>query len=210
MDPQKGLLTIVTGPSAVGKGAICRALLKRQPQVRFSVSLTTRPARPGEANGVEYIFVSHEEFQRQAAAGELLEWAEVYGRWYGTPRSGVEQAIGRGQDIILDIDIQGAAKVRSLYPDALSVFVIPPTIEELGSRMRRRGTESEDGVRRRLGEVPAWLQQGLTYDYVVLNDDLGAAVTDLEAILKAEKCRTSRRGGAQIQSLLTKGRAVWR
>lgn len=210
MNPHKGLLTIVTGPSAVGKGAICRSLLQQIPHVRFSVSLTTRPARPGEIDGIEYTFVSREEFLRRVSAGELLEWAEVYGNLYGTPRSGVEAALDRGEDIILDIDIHGAAAVRAAYADSLSVFVIPPDIAELARRMRGRGTETEASVNRRLGEVPHWLEQGLAYDYVIVNDVLERAAGELVAILTAGKCRTSRRGGQQIRNLLERGNVEWR
>lgn len=201
----RGLLVIVTGPSAVGKGAICRALLERTPGVRFSVSMTTRPPRPGERDGVEYYFVSKEEFERQIATGGLMEWAEVYGNYYGTPRRQVEEALERGEDIILDIDVVGANSVKARYPDAVSVFVIPPTMAELHARIRKRGSESEEAVQRRLQEAPRWVENGLTYQYVLVNDDLDQAVAELQAILVAERCRTSRRGGLLIRRLLEKG-----
>lgn len=200
-----GLLVVLTGPSAVGKGAICRALLQQWPQARFSVSLTTRPARPGEVDGVEYFFVSHDEFRRRVEAGELLEFAEVYGQYYGTPRSYVEEMIARGEDVILDIDIIGARQVREHFPQGVFVFVIPPSVEELKKRIEKRGTESEVAIRRRLAEVPEWLNQGLTYDYTVVNDDLTEAIEELKAIIIAERCRVSRRGGALIRQLLEKG-----
>lgn len=205
MQTGRGLLIIVTGPSAVGKGAICRALLDRSPGVRFSVSMTTRPPRPGERDGVEYFFVSREEFERRVKAGELLEWAQVYGNFYGTPRAPVEAALASGQDVILDIDIVGANTVRRHYPDALSVFVIPPSMKELEVRMRRRASETEEAVRRRLAEAPRWIAHGLEYDYVLVNDRLDKVVSQLAAIITAEKCRVSRRGRELIRVLLEKG-----
>lgn len=205
MQAGRGLLIIVTGPSAVGKGAICRALLRHDSGVRFSVSMTTRPPRPGERDGVEYFFVTREEFERRVQAGDLLEWAEVYGNYYGTPRRPVEQALARGQDIILDIDIAGATAVRRRYPDALSVFVLPPSMEELEARMRRRASETEEAIRRRLAEAPRWIAQGLEYDYILVNDDLEQAVSQLRAIIVAERCRVVRRGRELIRTLLEKG-----
>lgn len=201
----KGLLIVVTGPSAVGKGTICRALLQEVPDIRFSVSCTTRKARPGETHGVEYFFVTHEEFRRKIERGELLEYAEVYGNYYGTPREYVEQVTEAGHDIILDIDMVGARAVREKYPGAVSVFVIPPSMEALRQRIIGRGTESEEAVQRRLAEAPRWIEEGLTYDYVIVNDSLDGAVAHLKAILQAEKSRTVRMGGLQIRSLLEKG-----
>lgn len=201
----KGLLMVVTGPSAVGKGTICRALLADAPDIRFSVSCTTRKARPGETNGVEYFFCTHEEFQQKIKNGELLEWAEVYGNFYGTPRQYVDEVTESGQNLILDIDMVGARSVRTHYPDAVSVFVIPPSMAALEQRIRARGTESEEAVQRRLQEAPRWIEEGLTYDYVIVNDDLQAAVRRLRAIVEAERSRTSRDGGQLIRQLLEKG-----
>ncbi|MBP2020083.1 guanylate kinase [Symbiobacterium terraclitae] len=201
----RGLLIVVTGPSAVGKGTICRALLAGNPDIRFSVSCTTRPKRPGEVDGVEYYFISREEFQRRIAAGEFLEWAEVYGNYYGTPRSYVEEVTARGQDVILDIDRVGARAVREHYPDAVSVFVLPPSLEALRQRIAARGTETPEAVARRLAEAPEWIREGLTYDYVIVNDDLNRAVAELRAIITAEKARTARGGALLIQTLLEKG-----
>lgn len=201
----KGLLIVVTGPSAVGKGTICRALLAEAPDIRFSVSCTTRKARPGEVHGQDYFFCTHEEFQEKIAKGELLEWAEVYGNYYGTPRKYVDEVTAAGQNIILDIDMVGARAVRQQYPDAVSVFVIPPSMKALEERIRARGTESEEAVQRRLKEAPRWIQEGLTYDYVVVNQDLKEAVRQLRAIIDAERCRTNRSGSQLIHRLLAKG-----
>lgn len=201
----KGLLIVVTGPSAVGKGTICRALLAEAPHIRFSVSCTTRPIRPGETHGVEYFFLTHEEFRQKIEAGEFLEWAEVYGNYYGTPRSYVEEVTDQGHDIILDIDRVGARRVRERYPDAVSVFVIPPSMEALSQRIAARGTETPEAVQRRLAEAPEWIREGLTYDYVIVNDDLSRAVQQLKAIVIAEKARTARGGAALVKTLLEKG-----
>ena len=201
----KGLLVVVTGPSAVGKGTICRALLAEAPDVRFSVSCTTRPARPGEVDGVEYFFVTHAEFRRKVEQGELLEYAEVYGNYYGTPRAYVERVTDEGQDVILDIDRVGARAVREAYPGAVSVFVIPPSLEALSQRIAARGTETPESVQRRLTEAPRWIEEGLQYDYAIVNDHLSTAVRQLRAIIDAEKSRVVRRGGALIRRLLEKG-----
>lgn len=201
----KGLLIVVTGPSAVGKGTICRALLQEAPDVRFSVSLTTRKPRPGEVDGVEYFFVSHQEFRRRIEAGDVLEWAEVYGNLYGTPKSQVVMATDQGHDVLLDIDMQGARQVRGRYADAISVFVIPPSMEELKKRMMARGTEDSAALQRRLEEAPHWIQEGQTYDYVIVNDSVPRAVARLKAIIVAEKARTAQHGGEMIRTLLERG-----
>lgn len=201
----KGLLIVVTGPSAVGKGTICHALRQETPNLHFSVSCTTRKIRPGEVHGKDYFFITEEEFQRQAEAGELLEWAQVYANFYGTPRQYVDEMIEAGHDIILDIDMQGARRVRDMYPGSVFVFVIPPSMEALRQRIAARGTESEESVRLRLQQAPKWIEEGLTYDYVVVNDELRHAVGHLKWIIEAEKSRTTRRGGALIRQLLEKG-----
>jgi guanylate kinase len=201
----KGLLIVVTGPSAVGKGTICQALRQETPNLHFSVSCTTRAMRPGEQEGREYFFVSEEEFQRRIQAGELLEWAKVYANYYGTPRQYVDQMIDAGHDIILDIDMQGARRVREMYPGSVFVFVIPPSMDALQQRIRGRGTESEESVQLRLQQAPKWIEEGLQYDYVIVNDDLSKAVHHLRSIIGAEKSRTTRQGGALIRQLLEKG-----
>lgn len=201
----KGLLIVVTGPSAVGKGTICDALRQDAPDVKWSVSCTTRAARPGEVHGREYFFISHEEFQRRIGAGELLEWAQVYQNWYGTPRQYVDEMIDSGYNMILDIDMQGARRVREMYPGSVFVFVIPPSMAALRQRIVGRGTESDEAVQIRLQQAPKWIEEGLQYDYVIINDDLCSAVSHLRAIIEAEKSRTTRQGGALIRQLLEKG-----
>lgn len=201
----KGLLIVVTGPSAVGKGTICHTLRQETPNLHFSVSCTTRAMRPGEEHGREYFFVSHEEFQRRIAAGELLEWAKVYNNFYGTPRQYVDEMIDQGHDMILDIDMQGARRVRDMYPGSVFVFVIPPSMEALKHRISARGTETPESVELRLQQAPKWIEEGLQYDYVIVNDDLRTAVGALRSVIEAEKSRTTRQGGALIRQLLEKG-----
>jgi guanylate kinase len=202
---QAGVLLVITGPSAVGKSAIVGELVRNRPHIRYSISCTTRSPRLGETDGVEYFFVTREEFERKAQTGQLLEWAEVYGNYYGTPRDYVEAMLANGQNVILDIDINGAVQVREKYPEAVSIFVIPPTVSELRNRIMRRAADSAESVERRLAQVPRWLEQGLTYDYVLVNDDLARAVEQLGAIVIAERCRTASYGKALISALLEKG-----
>lgn len=202
---RKGLLIVVTGPSAVGKGTICQALLAENPTIQFSVSCTTRKPRPGEVNGVEYFFLSHEEFKSKIAAGEFLEWAEVYGNYYGTLKSYVDDVRASGKDIILDIDRVGARSVRETYPDAVWIYVIPPSMEALRQRISARGGDSPEAVSRRLAEAPKWIEEGLTYDYVIINDDLHRAVNQLRSIVEAERIKMDRYGADLIRTLLTYG-----
>jgi guanylate kinase len=201
----KGLLIVVTGPSAVGKGTICNALRQETPNLHWSVSCTTRKQRPGEVHGKDYFFIDEPEFRRRIEAGELLEWAQVYSNFYGTPRQYVDEMIEAGHDIILDIDMQGARRVRDMYPGSVFVFVIPPSMETLRQRIGGRGTESEESVRLRLEQAPKWIEEGLQYDYVIVNDELHAAVRHLRSIIVAEKSRTTRAGGALIRQLLERG-----
>jgi guanylate kinase len=201
----KGLLIVVTGPSAVGKGTICNALRLETPNLHWSVSCTTRTQRPGEVHGKDYFFIDEAEFKRRIEEGELLEWAHVYNNYYGTPRQYVDDMIEAGYDMILDIDMQGARRVRELYPGSVFVFVLPPSMEALRQRIIGRGTETDEAVRLRLEQAPQWIEEGLQYDYVIINDELHEAVRQLRSVIEAEKSRTTRRGGALIRQLLTKG-----
>lgn len=187
-----GLLLVISGPSGAGKGTVCRTLRERMPHIGYSVSATTRPPRPGEKDGENYFFLDREKFLALLAEGAFLEWAEVYGNLYGTPRRPVEEALARGQDIILEIDTQGAAQVKKHYPEGVFIFIIPPTFEELEDRIKKRGTETPAAIAARLGWVEKELQQLELYDYVVVNDQLDEAVAKLQAIITAEKCRTKR------------------
>lgn len=188
----RGLLLVISGPSGAGKGTVCRELLKRLPGLRYSISATTRPPRPGEQDGVDYYFVSQEEFRRLQEAGELLEWACVYGNCYGTPRRPVEEALRRGDDILLEIDVQGARQVKEKFPEAVTVFLLPPSYQELTRRLLGRGTDDAEQVSRRLDLAPQEVGQARHYDYIVVNEEVSLAVAKIEAIIVAEKCRPLR------------------
>lgn len=189
----RGKLLVVSAPSGAGKSTILREVLAQTPALAFSVSHTTRAPRPGERDGVDYHFVSRETFLTMREAGAFLESAEVHGNGYGTGRQGVEAALASGVDIILDIDVQGARQVRQAMPEALTVFIVPPSWEELERRLRGRGTESEDKVRLRLANARQEVEEAPLYNFVVVNDRLDEAVTAFRSILLAERCR-GRRG----------------
>lgn len=186
----QGILTVISGPSGCGKGTVCRALLERSPAAALSISVTTRAPRAGEAEGVHYYFVSRAEFKQMVAAGEVLEWAEVYGDFYGTPRRPVTDLLTRGRDVLLEIDVQGARQVKERFPKAVLIFLSPPSFGELERRLITRGTDSAEKIKCRL----EWSRREMTavyrYDYVVVNDRVDDAVTKIEAIMTAEKCRT--------------------
>ena len=183
---------VIAAPSGTGKTSLARALVERDPQVVFSISATTRPPRPHETDGVDYEFVDEAAFDRMLAAGELLEWAEVHGHRYGTPARGVAAALQRGEIVVLDIDIQGARQIRRAFPDAVLIFILPPSGDELVRRLRGRGSEAPAERRRRLGNARAELHAAGEFDYVVVNDDFEGAVGALQAILAAERRRYDR------------------
>ena len=187
-----GSLIVISGPSGAGKGTIVKALLDRYPSVHYSVSATTRAPREGEVNGVNYWFVTREEFERMREQNELLEWAEVYGNYYGTPCRRVLEAIDRGHDIILEIDPQGAMKIKETFAGAVFIYIVPPSPRELSKRICGRGTESQEAIRQRLNSVANELQYVHEYDYLVINDELKEATADVAAIIRAEKWRVKR------------------
>ena len=194
-----GTALVVSGPSGVGKSTICREVLRRLPAMHFSVSCTTRSPRLGETHGVEYTFLTREEFLRRVDAGEFLEHAEVHGNLYGSLRSEVESYIDEGRDVLLDIDVQGARQVRSraagtpLGPCTEFVFIGPPSFAEMERRLRNRGTDSEEGIARRLANARRELAAWRDYAYLVINDTVEAAVEDLLAIVRGAGCATCRR-----------------
>lgn len=181
--PTSARLTVVSGPTAVGKGTVVTALSRAHPEIFVSVSATTRPARPGEVNGVHYLFTSEAEFDELVATGALLEWAVVHGvHRYGTPRAPVLAALAQGRAAVLEIDLQGARQVRTTWPDAQFVFLAPPSWEELVRRLVGRGTESEAQRERRLVTARAELASQSEFDHVVVNHEVGQAVDDLVAL----------------------------
>ncbi len=186
----RGQLIVLSGPSGVGKSTVIARLLASRPDIYFSVSYTTRDPRPGERDGVNYNFVSRPEFERMIADGELLEYAEYVGNYYGTSLKVIRDKLERGIDVLLDIEVQGAAKVRERCPEAVLVFILPPSSQVLADRLRGRSTDSEEVIALRLERARAECRESLHYDYIVINDDVDHAAQELRAILDAHHCRT--------------------
>ena len=201
LQQRRGMLVVISGPSGVGKTSICKEVLAAMPDVIQSVSCTTRAARPGEEHGREYFFISRDEFDAYMAAGEFLEWAVVHEHRYGTLRQQVEDLTAAGQDVLLAIDVQGAANLRAANVDAVYVFVLPPSWGALESRLQGRGSESEDVRQRRLQVAREELRHYTDYDYVVYNDHLVVAAETLQAIILAERHRIVRLGTALLDDL---------
>ena len=183
----KGKLLVLSGPSGAGKSTVVSKLMERRGDVCFSVSATTRAPRPGEQDGVNYFFVTRERFEEMVRTGELLEHAEYVGNCYGTPRAYVEQRLEAGYNVILDIEVQGARQVMEAAPEAVLVFLIPPTLAELERRLRARGTESDEVIRGRLERAKEECRSDF-YRYIVINDDADTAAKELDAIITAEQC----------------------
>jgi guanylate kinase len=191
---RKGLLLILSSPSGAGKTTLTRMLMAWDPTIRFSISATTRAPRPGEQDGREYFFVSKADFQAQVAEGQMLEHAEVFGNFYGSPRAPVDQAMAEGRDTVFDIDWQGGQQIRSsaLGRDVVSVFVLPPSIAELDRRLRGRGQDSEAVIATRMAKSRDEISHWAEYDYVLVNSDLDTAFAQLVTILQAERQRRDR------------------
>ena len=187
-----GLLFVITAPSGAGKSSLIDALLKEDPQLKLSISYTTRPPRPGEQNGREYHFVDEKTFLGMLERGEFFESAEVHGNRYGTAQSVIREALARGQDLVLEIDWQGAQQVRKLLPDAIGVFILPPSVPELERRMRARGQDSEAVIRRRLASAEEEISHSPEFDYVIINKDFEIAKQDLQAIIRTERLKKAR------------------
>jgi guanylate kinase len=182
-----GNLYVVAAPSGAGKTTLVRLLLEQEPGVNLSISYTTRPPRPGEQNGREYHFVDAPEFQAMIARQEFLEWAEVHGNFYGTSKKWIADRLAAGCDVLLEIDWQGAQQVRSLFPQAIGVFILPPSMEELTRRLTGRGTDSADVIARRLAVAHAEMRHVGEFDYVIINDQLAQALDDLRAVVRASR-----------------------
>jgi guanylate kinase len=195
-----GNLFIVSAPSGAGKSSLVKALLERDSRIRLSVSSTTRAPRPGEVDGVHYHFVSRELFQERLGHGEFLESAEVYGNFYGTSQRWIEDQIASGLDILLEIDWQGAAQVRRLMPHALSIFILPPSLEELQRRLDGRGTDSAEIIAKRMAAAREDISHALEFDYLVINDVFDEALADLLAITRSQRLLIQRQ--TKQQSLL--------
>jgi guanylate kinase len=196
LPPRRGVIFILSAPSGAGKTTIYRAALKAIAGLEFSISLTTRAPREGEADGIDYSFVSEEEFKRRQSSGELAEWARVFEYSYGTPRAPLDAAVTAGRDMLLDIDIQGARQIRALYPrDAVGIFVLPPTFAELEGRLRGRATEEESKIQHRLRKAREEAQAYPEYDYLIVNAEVAKSVARLETIVNAERLKVSRLRG---------------
>ncbi|OPZ74535.1 MAG: Guanylate kinase [Firmicutes bacterium ADurb.Bin456] len=189
---KQGILLVFSGPSGVGKGSICRALLRENPAMHLSVSATTRLPRNGEVHGVDYYFHDDETFKKMIKGNELLEWAEVYGHLYGTPRKSLQGILDQGDDVILEIDIQGALQVKKQFPLAVLIFVLPPSRLALESRLRARGADSREEIGKRLRCITGELEMACRYDYIVVNDEVERALNTVRAIIIAEKARSLR------------------
>ena len=190
---ERGQLIVLSGPSGVGKSTVIAELFAQRINIYFSVSYTTRQPRVGEQDGVNYNFVSREEFERMIADDELLEYAEYVDNYYGTSMKLIQEKLDAGIDVLLDIEVQGAAKVRARCPDALFIFIIPPSFEELSRRLHRRNTDSEEVIAGRLAKARQEFREIPKYDYLVINDKVANAVHEIEAILTAAECRVSSR-----------------
>ncbi len=183
---------MISGASGTGKGTVCRQLLMEIPTLFYSISATTRKPRAGETDGVEYFFLTRETFEEWIAAGKFLEHAEVYGNYYGTPAHKIEERLNRGEDVLLEIDIQGALNVMAKKPDGVYIFLLPPSLDELRNRIKNRGTESPETFARRFQSAVTEIETGRKYQYAVVNDTVAAAVEKIRAIIEAERCRVER------------------
>jgi guanylate kinase len=204
--PVRGRLFVIAAPSGAGKTSLVRALMEREPGLRFSVSFTTRKQRPNEVHGRDYFFVAREEFDRMVAAGEFLEHATVFDNSYGTARRQVEDSLAAGQDLILEIDWQGARQIRRALPECRSIFILPPSRPELERRLRGRGTDAEDVIQRRLRDAAGDMGHWREFEFVVVNDDFERALGELQAIVqgRGEASQSDRAGLAGMADGLTK------
>lgn len=187
MKNKKGTLFVFSGPSGVGKGTLVSRLFSEMEGLNYSVSCTTRKPREGERDGVEYRFVSEEDFKRHIQAGDFLEWASVHGHHYGTLRSDVQRVLDQGHDIVLEIDVQGALQVKEKIPEAVTIFIAPPSPQVLEKRLRNRGTEDEQELRIRLANAEREMEQKSKYDFCVINDNLAEAVEELKQVIRGQR-----------------------
>lgn len=188
---RQGMLFVVSAPSGAGKTSLCRAIITAVPGMRHSVSFTTRPARPAEIEGQDYHFVAEAAFRAMIKEGVFLEWAEVYGNLYGTPRAPLRRWREEGIDVLLDIDAQGASQIRRQEPQAVSIFILPPSLEALRRRLEVRGADPSDEIAKRLKKAKDEVKHYRDYTYVIVNDDFQVSLRQLEGIVLAERCRTA-------------------
>jgi guanylate kinase len=186
--PSKGRLFVISAPSGVGKTTLIHRVRRQWPEIRFSVSCTTRSARPQEIPGQDYHFVTPEQFRQGIETERFLEWAEVHGQYYGTERQQLETWLDEGRDVLVDIDVKGASQIRCGYPQAHSIFIVPPSLEVLRERLRQRNTESDEQLRKRLAAAQRELQHAPWFDFIIINDVLDDACADLQSIIQACHC----------------------
>lgn len=187
-----GRFYVISAPSGTGKTTLLKRIMGEFPQMKFSVSYTTRPPRPGEKEGLDYHFVSRDEFQKMIQAGAFAEWTEVHGNYYGTSRTFLEECLARDVDVILDIDTQGAEQIHKRYRDGVFIFILPPGIGDLKERLTRRGSESQEMIDLRLRNASKEIKKMDSYDYVVINEQINDAIERIKAIIIAEKCKRKR------------------
>lgn len=200
----KGFLLVLSGPSGSGKGTVSAALMEKNKEIKYSTSVTTRTPRPGEVNGENYFFATMEEFEKMVENDELLEHAHVHTNYYGTPKEFVFNQINQGEIVLLEIDVQGALQVKDKYKEAVFIFLLPPSMDELLDRIRKRGTETEEDIETRFSNAFKELDFVGEYDYFVVNDSVDQAAKDIESIIAAEKLRVKRH--SDIKKIMMKGR----
>ena len=191
MKPQ-GVLLVLSGPSGAGKGTICNKLREKRNDLSYSVSATTRAPRNGEVDGKDYFFITIDHFKEMIENDEMLEYAEIYGNYYGTPKPYVMNILEQGKDVVLEIDPQGALQIKKRFPDAVFVFIVPPSLDELTKRMYKRGTDSEEVIKRRLSSATSELEYASKYDYIIVNDEVEKATNKVSNIIDAERNRAVR------------------
>lgn len=189
---RKGIIFVISSPSGGGKTTICQRILKGSPELNYSISVTSRRPRSGEKDGKDYFFISEEEFDEKIGKGEFAEWAEVHGHRYGTPRKFLEEALRSGRDIILDIDVKGALQIKEKYKESCLIFLLPPSLETLAARLKKRKTDDEKEIEKRLAKAKEELSFLKEYDYAVVNRNLSQAVEEVRTIITAERCRVER------------------
>jgi len=188
----KGNLFVISAPSGAGKSTVCQRVLREMEGIAFSISHTTRSPRKGEVNGKDYYFISTEGFQHMIQANAFIEWAQVHGNLYGTSYAAVEGLLTEGMDVILDVDVQGKQNISRIFPDATSIFILPPSLEVLEQRLRNRATDDESTIAMRLKNAITEIQQAITYDFIIINNELEVAVEDLKAVIRSKRCATRR------------------
>jgi guanylate kinase len=203
---RRGIIFILSAPSGAGKTTLTNGLRALYPEIKLSVSCTTRARRDGETNRRDYHFISPERFAAMRARGEFAEWAKVHDFFYGTPREPLERSLRTGQDILLDIDVQGAKKIKNIYADAVSIFLLPPSKGELERRLRQRGTEDAAVIRRRLANARDEIRRVIQYDYYIVNRNVAEAVGILQSIIEAERAKTSRVAEWRLETRFDRGR----